>query len=163
MTSRVHQRIPALVLLGFASLLAYDPEGTAASNVDAMSEAAAHVVAGELTRAVRDSSSDAGPISEGDWLGIARDGIISINPDLSEAASALLARIVSDDHEIVTIIEGEGAYTAVDGERTPMLPGDFVLTPNWMWHDHGNLGNAPVVWLDGLDIPIVRFLDAGFA
>ena len=97
---------------GFASLLAYDPEGTAASNVDAMSEAAAHVVAGELTRAVRDSSSDAGPISEGDWLGIARDGIISINPDLSEAASALLARIVSDDHEIVTIIEGEGATPA---------------------------------------------------
>jgi dihydroxyacetone kinase-like predicted kinase len=78
-----------------------------------MSEAAAHVVAGELTRAVRDSSSDAGPISEGDWLGIARDGIISINPDLSEAAAALLARIVGDDHEIVTIIEGEGATPAV--------------------------------------------------
>ena len=36
------------------------------------------------------------------------------------------------------IIEGEGAYTAVDGERTTMLPGDFVITPSWTWHDHGN-------------------------
>jgi dihydroxyacetone kinase-like predicted kinase len=97
---------------GFASLLASDPEATAASNADAMSEAAAHVVAGELTRAVRNSSSDAGPINEGDWLGIARDGIIAINPDLSEAAAGLLAHIVSDDHEIVTIIEGEGATPA---------------------------------------------------
>ncbi len=60
------------------------------------------------------------------------------------------------------IIEGEGAYTAVDGERTPMLPGDFVLTPNWMWHDHGNLGNAPVVWLDGLDTPITQLFGAVF-
>ncbi|MEI7623276.1 MAG: DAK2 domain-containing protein [Actinomycetes bacterium] len=97
---------------GFASLLAYDPEGTASSNAEAMTEAAAHVVAGELTRAVRDSSSDAGPINEGDWLGIARDGIITIDADLADAAAGLLARIVSDDHEIVTIIEGEGATPA---------------------------------------------------
>ena len=97
---------------GFASLLAYDPEGTAASNVGAMSEAAAHVVAGEVTRAVRDSSSDEGPISKGDWLGIARDGIIAINRDLADAAAGLLSNLVSDDHEIVTIIEGEGATPA---------------------------------------------------
>ncbi|MEX1217944.1 MAG: DAK2 domain-containing protein [Acidimicrobiales bacterium] len=97
---------------GFASLLAYDPEGTASSNVAAMTEAAAHVVAGELTRAVRDSSSDAGPIREGDWLGIARDGIIAIHADLPEAGACLLERIVNDDHEIVTIIEGEGATPA---------------------------------------------------
>lgn len=60
------------------------------------------------------------------------------------------------------IIEGEGAYTAVDGERTPMLPGDFVVTPNGMWHDHGNLGDAPVVWLDGLDTPIAHVFGAIF-
>jgi len=93
--------------------LAYDPEGSASTNADAMTEAAAHVVAGELTRAVRDSSSDAGPISEGDWLGIAREGIVAIDPDLSEAAAGLLAHIVTEDHEIVTIIEGEGATPAV--------------------------------------------------
>ena len=60
------------------------------------------------------------------------------------------------------IIEGEGAYTAVDGERTPMAPGDFVVTPNWMWHDHGNLGSGPVVWLDGLDTPFAQLFGAMF-
>ncbi|MGZ5785257.1 MAG: gentisate 1,2-dioxygenase [Ramlibacter sp.] len=61
------------------------------------------------------------------------------------------------------VLDGEGAYTAVDGERTTMRRGDFIITPAWTWHDHGNLGDQPVVWLDGLDIPTVRFLDAGFA
>ncbi|HTV45462.1 MAG TPA: gentisate 1,2-dioxygenase [Stellaceae bacterium] len=61
------------------------------------------------------------------------------------------------------IIEGNGAYTAVDGERTAMRPGDFVITPSWTWHDHGNETAEPMVWLDGLDIPIVRLLDASFA
>jgi len=59
-------------------------------------------------------------------------------------------------------VEGTGAYTAVDGERTTMHPGDFIITPSWTFHDHGNPGDMPVVWLDGLDIPMVRFLDAGF-
>lgn len=61
------------------------------------------------------------------------------------------------------IIEGHGAYTAVEGERTLMQPGDFVLTPSWTWHDHGNETDQPMVWLDGLDVPIVRLLDASFA
>jgi gentisate 1,2-dioxygenase len=61
------------------------------------------------------------------------------------------------------IVEGSGAYTAVDGERTTMHPGDFILTPSWTWHDHGSEAEGPVVWLDGLDIPIIRFFDAGFA
>lgn len=61
------------------------------------------------------------------------------------------------------IVEGQGAYTAVDGERTTMRPGDFIITPSWTWHDHGSEAEGPVVWLDGLDIPMIRFLDAGFA
>jgi gentisate 1,2-dioxygenase len=61
------------------------------------------------------------------------------------------------------IVEGSGAYTAVDGERTTMHPGDFIITPSWTWHDHGNEAAEPVVWLDGLDIPMIRFFDAGFA
>lgn len=61
------------------------------------------------------------------------------------------------------VLEGEGAYTAVDGERASMHPGDLVLTPNWTWHDHGSDADGPVVWLDCLDIPLVRFLAAGFA
>jgi gentisate 1,2-dioxygenase len=61
------------------------------------------------------------------------------------------------------VLDGVGAYTAVDGERTTMRYGDFIITPSWTFHDHGNVGPDPVVWLDGLDIPLVRFLDAGFA
>jgi len=61
------------------------------------------------------------------------------------------------------VLDGEGAYTAVDGERTTMRYGDFIITPSWTFHDHGNEGGEPVIWLDGLDIPLVRFLDAGFA
>jgi gentisate 1,2-dioxygenase len=61
------------------------------------------------------------------------------------------------------VIEGEGAYTAVDGERTTMHPGDFIITPSWTFHDHGNPSEVPVIWLDGLDIPTVAFFDAGFA
>jgi gentisate 1,2-dioxygenase len=61
------------------------------------------------------------------------------------------------------IVEGTGAYTAVDGERVTMHPGDFIITPSWTWHDHGNAAQEPVVWLDGLDIPMVRFFDAGFS
>lgn len=60
------------------------------------------------------------------------------------------------------VLEGQGAYTAVDGERTYMSPGDFVITPSWTWHDHGNDSDEPMVWLDGLDVPLVALLDAGF-
>ncbi len=60
------------------------------------------------------------------------------------------------------IMEGDGAYTAVDGERVYMAPGDLVLTPSWAWHDHGNETDRPVVWMDGLDIPLVQFLNSMF-
>lgn len=61
------------------------------------------------------------------------------------------------------VVEGSGAYTAVEGERTLMQPGDFVITPQWAWHDHGNDSDQPMVWMDGLDIPIIEFFDASFA
>lgn len=61
------------------------------------------------------------------------------------------------------IMEGDGAYTAVDGEKAFMKQFDLILTPNWRWHDHGNPSNTPIIWLDGLDIPTVRALDAQFA
>ena len=60
------------------------------------------------------------------------------------------------------IIEGRGGYTVVNGDRIPMHPGDLVLTPNWTWHDHTNDTDAPMIWLDGLDAPLVRMLEAGF-
>jgi gentisate 1,2-dioxygenase len=61
------------------------------------------------------------------------------------------------------VLEGDGAHTAVNGERTIMHYGDFVITPPMAWHDHGNESSEPIFWLDGLDIPLVQFLDASFA
>ena len=60
------------------------------------------------------------------------------------------------------IIESKGGYTAVGGERFPMLPGDLVLTPSWEWHDHGNDTDSPMIWLDGLDLPLLSFLEMSF-
>jgi gentisate 1,2-dioxygenase len=60
------------------------------------------------------------------------------------------------------IVEGSGAYTAVDGEKTLMQPGDFVITPSWTWHHHGHEADGPMVWLDGLDIPVVAFFNSTF-
>ncbi len=60
------------------------------------------------------------------------------------------------------VIDGRGAFTSVGGERTPMHPGDFIVTPPWRWHDHGNDTDEPMIWLDGLDIPMVRLFSAGF-
>ena len=79
---------------GFAALVVYDPEADGAANAEEMAEAAAAVVAGEVTQAVRDSSCDVGPIAEGDWLGIARDGIRAVEAELGDAATKLLAELV---------------------------------------------------------------------
>ena len=56
------------------------------------------------------------------------------------------------------IIEGERAFTAVEGEKVMMERGDMVLTPAWEWHDHGNEGDRPMIWLDGLDLPLWQTL-----
>lgn len=61
------------------------------------------------------------------------------------------------------VLEGQGAHTSVNGERTIMHEGDFVITPPMAWHDHGNESDEPIFWLDGLDIPVVQMLDASFA
>lgn len=61
------------------------------------------------------------------------------------------------------VMEGSGATTSVNGERTVMERGDFVITPPWAWHDHGNESEAPMIWMDGLDIPLVSMFDASFA
>jgi gentisate 1,2-dioxygenase len=61
------------------------------------------------------------------------------------------------------VVEGEGAWTVVDGQKLKVGPRDFAITPNWAWHEHGNeSGDTPVIWQDGLDIPLVNTLDAGF-
>jgi fatty acid kinase len=97
---------------GFAALMEYDPHAAVDDNVRGMSEAAARVLSGEVTRAVRDSTSPAGPIKEGDYIGLTSDGIVSVAPALADATAGLLERLVSDEHEMVTVIEGEGSSAA---------------------------------------------------
>ncbi|MGC8627338.1 MAG: DAK2 domain-containing protein [Acidimicrobiales bacterium] len=97
---------------GFAALLDYDPESDVDSNAEQMAAAAAKVVAGEVAQASRDAPSDVGPVHAGDWLGMSRQGIRAIAHQPSgpaDAAIALLQNLVTDEHEIVTIIEGEGS------------------------------------------------------
>lgn len=60
-------------------------------------------------------------------------------------------------------MSGSGAFTALDGERAYMHPYDMIRTPAWLWHDHGNETDTPMIWLDGLEIPLVQMLDASFA
>jgi gentisate 1,2-dioxygenase len=99
-------------------------------------------------------------------------GRSSITQSLYAGLQLILPGEIAPSHRHVQsalrfIVDGKGAYTTVDGERTTMYPGDFIITPSWAWHDHGNEGlegvTEPVVWLDGLDIPMLRFFDAGFA
>lgn len=61
------------------------------------------------------------------------------------------------------VLEGTGAYTSVEGVHITMHPGDFIVTPSWRYHDHGNPGRETTIWLDGLDVPIVNLFDASFA
>ena len=114
---------------GFAALLEYDPEATADENLEGMASAASRVVSGDVTRAVRDSTSDAGPITEGDFLGISRSGITAVAPQLSAAATGLLEALLQDAHEIVTIIEGEGSS-----------PADTRRITEWLAEHHPEVG-----------------------
>jgi gentisate 1,2-dioxygenase len=94
-------------------------------------------------------------------------GTTFATPTLYAGLQAILPGEIARTHRhtpnaLRFVIEGEGAYTAVDGQRIAMHPGDFVVTPNWTWHDHGNDGTAPVVWLDGLDTAFANLLGAHF-
>ena len=60
------------------------------------------------------------------------------------------------------VVEGEGAWTTVNGEKCPMRRGDLILTPTGLWHEHGHDGTTPVVWLDVLDLPLVYYMEASY-
>ncbi|HEY5383812.1 MAG TPA: DAK2 domain-containing protein [Acidimicrobiales bacterium] len=100
------------IVEGFAALLAYDPAAGADANVASMSESAARVVPAEVTRAVRDSVTDAGEVHEGDFIGISRDGVVAVSDNVVVCTRLLLSRLLTPAHELVTLIEGEGARVA---------------------------------------------------
>ncbi len=100
------------IVEGFAALLAYDPGADLETNVRAMSDSAARVVPAEVTRAVRASMTDVGEVHEGDWIGISRDGVVAIADNVVVCTRLLLSRLLDESHELVTLIEGEGARVA---------------------------------------------------
>jgi uncharacterized protein len=94
---------------GLAAAFAYDPEGSGEANERAMRASVDNVVTGELTVAVRDAVTDAGPVKEGEYLGMTRDGIAVTAPTMADAAVRLLDSLLEEQHEIVTVLEGDAA------------------------------------------------------
>lgn len=105
-----------------ASLVVYDPEASAEHNAREMGAAAASVGTGEITQAVRDTDSDAGPIRTDDWIGIVRgDGIVAIGGTWRAAATQLLDHLISPEREILTVIEGADATAEMTTELTAWM------------------------------------------
>lgn len=95
-------------------------------------------------------------------------GQSAITPSLYAGLQLILPGEIAPCHRhsqcaLRFVLEGDGAFTALDGEKAVMRPFDLVLTPGGQWHDHGNPSDKPMIWLDGLDIPTVRLFDAQFA
>jgi DAK2 domain fusion protein YloV len=97
---------------GFASLLGYDPQTTAAQNSQTMLDVARGVKVGEVTQAIRPTSTAVGEVATGDWIGLDRNGIGSIGATLVQAATALLEQLVDERDEILSVIVGDEASDA---------------------------------------------------
>jgi dihydroxyacetone kinase-like predicted kinase len=113
------------IVEGFAALLSYDPAAESKANAEAMAASATHVVSAEVTRAVRDAPTEAGPVAAGDWMGLSGDGVVSIGDSPGAAACPLLDRLITPSHELVTLIEGDGA-----------TPGDTRRITEWLSEAH---------------------------
>ena len=100
------------VVEALAALVSYDPDAALESNVAAMTEASERVLTGEVTQAVRPSRTERGPIEQGDWIAITRDGIRAVAPTAGAAAASLCDELVDDSHEIVTVLVGADARPA---------------------------------------------------
>ena len=93
-----------------AALVSYDPEADVDSNCEAMSDSAKSVVTGEVTQAVRDTNTDAGPVANGDWIGLVRgDGVVAIGSTMVLVATQLLDQLLSGNGELLTVITGNSA------------------------------------------------------
>ncbi|MDQ1521307.1 MAG: fatty acid kinase [Actinomycetota bacterium] len=98
------------VIEALAALVGYDPDAKIDANVEAMTEAMARVRSGEVTQAIRDSVGECGPIKRGDWIALSRDGIRAAVASPVDAMVALVAELVDDDSEIVTVLCGVDAH-----------------------------------------------------
>jgi uncharacterized protein len=121
----VEQRVGVVptnsIVEGFAALLAYDPDASLEQNLAAMKASACNVVAGEVTQAVRDTTTDAGEVHLGDWIGLGASGVLSIADSIAAASNQLLTLLVRPEHELLTIIEGDGSSPANTRRVTEFL------------------------------------------
>jgi dihydroxyacetone kinase-like predicted kinase len=106
-------------------LLEYDPDASAEQNAQSMSASACNVVPGEVTQAVRDTSTDAGQVHVGDWIGLSAKGVRSIADSIAAASNQLLAELIRPEHELLTIIEGEGSSPANTRRITEFLSDEY--------------------------------------
>ena len=97
------------IVEALAALITFDPDAVLDTNVGIMESAASHVRAGEVTRAVRDSTVESGPIAAGDWIGLSKEGVCVTAPSAGAAAMALVDQLVDDGSELVTVLVGAGA------------------------------------------------------
>ncbi len=122
LTDRAVRVVPTgSIVEGFAALLAYDPDAGADENAAAMTASAARVLPGAVTRAVRDADTPAGPVREGDWLGLVRGKVVAVAGSPDGAALQLLESALAPEHELVTVIEGEGSTPAATRRITEWL------------------------------------------
>ena len=94
---------------GLAAILAFKEEESAERNAAWMKSAAEQVVSGQVTQAVRNTSIDGVDIQEGDYMGIKEKTIVSSKPSLLEACQLLMAALVEDGGELLTVLTGEDA------------------------------------------------------
>ncbi|MCZ7536730.1 MAG: DAK2 domain-containing protein [Acidimicrobiia bacterium] len=113
LTSRSVEVVPTTAVVeALAALVGYDPDAPVGANVAAMTEAVVRVRTGEVTRAVRDAIAECGPVKEGDWIALDKNGVCAAVASALEAVTLLLDLLVDDDSEIVTVLVGSEARQA---------------------------------------------------
>ena len=100
---------------GITAIINFMPDADAAANEEAMLEAIQNVKTGQVTYAVRDTKIDDKEIHEGDIMGIGDAGIIAVGTDIQNTAKEMLAAMVDEDSELISLYYGE-EISAEDAE-----------------------------------------------
>ena len=92
---------------GITAIINFMPDADAKTNEEAMLEEIKNVKTGQMTYAVRDTHIDDKEIHEGDIMGIGDSGILAVGKDLEETTKELIANLVDEDSELISIYYGE--------------------------------------------------------
>ena len=92
---------------GITAIINFAPEASVKENEDAMLESIGNVKSGQVTYAVRDTHIDDKEIHEGDIMGIGDAGILAVGRSVEETTKELLAQLVEEDSELISLYYGE--------------------------------------------------------